>query len=259
MDVELTNDYTVAERDLREYGYCLLGSVLPVAQLRELQDRVMEVAEQERAGGTAYIYDKDSQRLFSLHNKGKIFLDIIQHPVVLQLMESVLGYNFLLSSSSGNIAGPGGDPMDLHADQTFVRPPWPPYALVANSMWMIDDFTSENGATRLVPASHLLGRQPSYSAGEGDTPTVPVCGPAGSVMVFDGRLWHQTGANVTESEYRRGVLNYYCRGFVRQQQNFFLEMGPDVIEAAGPTLRRLFGWENYFSLGLHDGLPQQPS
>lgn len=259
MTVELTRDYATAERDLREHGYCLLESLLPDEKLQELRSRLAEVVEQERRDGTAYLYDKDSQRVFSLHNKGDVFLETIEHPVVLRLMESILGYNFLLSSSHANIAGPGGDPMDLHADQTFVPPPWPSYALVANSMWMIDEFTPENGATRLVPNTHLLGRQPSYAAGEGDTPATPVCAPAGSVMVFDGRLWHQTGPNTTANEHRRGILNYYCRGFVRQQQNFFMELNSAVLESAGPTMKRLLGWDNYFSLGLHDGLPEQPS
>jgi ectoine hydroxylase-related dioxygenase (phytanoyl-CoA dioxygenase family) len=124
---------------------------------------------------------------------------------------------------------------------------------------MLDEFTAENGGTRLVPDSHLLGRQPWYASGEGNTATIPTCAPAGSVMIFDGRLWHQTGANVTKDQYRHGILNYYCRGFIRQQQNFFLELESEVIEQASPTLRRLLGWENYFSLGLHDGLPQQPT
>jgi ectoine hydroxylase-related dioxygenase (phytanoyl-CoA dioxygenase family) len=257
--VRLTTDTAAAERDLREHGYCLLESVLSAVELHALRERLTALAAQEREDGSAFVYDNDSQRVFSLHKKGREFLEIIEHPIVLSLMETVLGFNFLLSSSHANIAGPGGDPMHLHADQTFVPAPWPPYALVANSMWMLDDFTPENGATRLVPGSHLLGRQPSYVEGEDDTVTVPVCAPAGSVMIFDGRLWHQTGANVTKDEFRHGILNYYCRGFIRQQQNFFLELQPEVFRSASPVFRRLLGWENYFSLGLHDGLPELPS
>ncbi len=123
MTVELTKDYATAERDLREHGYCLLESVLPAAQLTGLRDRVAELAEQERRDSTAYVYDKDSQRIFSLHAKGGVFPDIIEHPIMLRLMESILGYNFLLPSSHANIAGPGGERMDLHADQTFAPPP----------------------------------------------------------------------------------------------------------------------------------------
>ncbi len=70
-------------------------------------------------------------------------------------------------------------------------------------MWMIDAFTAENGATWLVPGTHLRGRQPSCTAGEGDTPSVPVRAPADSVMIFDGLLWHQTGTNKIVDEHRR--------------------------------------------------------
>ena len=110
-----------------------------------------------------------------------------------------------------------------------------------------------NGATRVVPGSHLLGHGPDY----GNLPeTVPVTGPAGTVMVFDGRLWHQTGPNTTAGERRHGVLAYYCRPFMRQQENWFVSLKPEVLDRATPTLRHLLGWDHYFSLGMIDGMPR---
>ncbi|MEU3752587.1 phytanoyl-CoA dioxygenase family protein [Streptomyces olivoreticuli] len=254
MDATLTNDVEKASRDLVEAGYCLVECPLPTAAFEKLRGRLREVAEQERENGTAFLYDGGNQRVFSLLNKGEEFERNVQDPTVMLLMEEILGFGFLLSSTHANIAGPGGSRMHLHADQTFARPPWPPYPLVANSMWMLDDFTEDNGATRLVPGSHLLDRQPDYDRGEGNTESVAVCAPAGSVMIFDGRLWHQTGANTTDRP-RHGILNYYCRGYVRQQQNFFSGLREDVATRATPELRRLLGYENYFSLGMTDGLP----
>jgi ectoine hydroxylase-related dioxygenase (phytanoyl-CoA dioxygenase family) len=253
MPANLTRNKLKAAEDLREYGYCLLECPISRQEFKQLRERLVEVAEKERKDGSAYLYDGGNQRVFSLLNKGEEFERSVREPTVLELMEEVLGFNFLLSSTHANIAGPGGASMHVHADQTFARPPWPPYALVANSMWMLDDFTEDNGATRLVPGSHLLGRQPDYGRGEGNVETIPVCAPAGSVMIFDGRLWHQTGANVTDRP-RHGILNYYCRGYVRQQQNFFVGLKPEVLERSDPRMRRLLGFENYFSLGLADGL-----
>ncbi|MFF1509650.1 phytanoyl-CoA dioxygenase family protein [Streptomyces sp. NPDC058326] len=253
MSANLTSNRLKAAEDLQEYGYCLLECPVSETEFRKLRKRLVDVARQEREDGGAFLYDGGNQRVFSLLNKGEEFERSVRDPVVLELMEEVLGFNFLLSSTHANIAGPGGASMNIHADQTFARPPWPPYALVANSMWMLDDFTEDNGATRLVPGSHLLGRQPDYDRGEGDVETIAARAPAGSVMIFDGRLWHQTGANVTDRP-RHGILNYYCRGYVRQQQNFFAGLKPEVVERSDARMRRLLGFENYFALGLADGL-----
>jgi len=254
MTATLTEDLDQARFDLQEWGYCLLENPLKNAEFADLRDRLLTVARQERGNGSAFLYDGGNQRVFSLHNKGLEFEHLVQEPTVLEVMEHVLGFNFLLSSTHANIAGPGGASMNVHADQTFARPPWPPYALVANSMWMLDDFTPDNGATRIVPGSHKWGRQPDYDLGEGDTLTEQACAPAGSVMVFDGRLWHQTGANISEAP-RHGILNYYCRGYVRQQQNFSAGLDAEVAKRATPVMQRLLGLENYFSLGISDGLP----
>ena len=252
----IAKDADQARDQLAEDGFCLLPNPLSPADFDALRDRLIELAEQERQDGTAFLYDGGNQRVFGLLNKGTVFEQIVQHPAVCEVVEQLLGYNFLLSSVHANIAGPGGAPMNLHPDQTFARMPWPPYPFVANSMWMLDDFTEENGATRVMPGTHLLGRPPDYAAGEGDAETVPVCGPAGTVMVFDGRLWHQTGANRTEDQLRHGILCYYCRGYIRQQENPFVSVLPEVHERATPVLRRLLGWEVYQgALGQTNGLP----
>ena len=186
-----------------------------------------------------------------------MFEELAQDPLVCRFMAHLLDADFLLSNIDANIAGPGGTPMFLHADQSFVPNPWPPYPLVANAMWMLDDFTADNGATRIVPGSHRRGRGPDYGTDDPVSETVPVCAPAGTVMVFEGRLWHQTGANVTASERRHGILAYYCRPFMRQQENFFVSLRPEVLERATPFLRHLLGWEHYFSLGMIDGMPRE--
>jgi hypothetical protein len=135
MSVYLTSDLSVAENDLREHGYCLIESVLSREEINSVRERVLAIAAQERQDGTAYIYDNDSQRVFSLHNKGQEFIDLIEHPVVLKIMESALGYNFLLSSSHANIAEQHVDAGRVHRrerrHQAGSRQPSPrPAALV---------------------------------------------------------------------------------------------------------------------------------
>jgi ectoine hydroxylase-related dioxygenase (phytanoyl-CoA dioxygenase family) len=255
MSAVLTTDYKKAKADINEHGYCLIEGALPPDALATARARIVEFADAEIADGTDYIYDNGAnQRVWTLLNKGEIFEERAQDPLILRIMEHILGFDLLLSNIDANIAGPGGTPMFMHADQSFVPPPWPWYAMVANVMWMLDDFTPENGATRIVPGSHRLDHGPDWSNLPG---TEPVCGPAGTAFVFDGRLWHQTGANTTKDVRRHGILAYYCRPFIRQQENWFVSLKPEVLERATPTLRHLLGWDHYLSLGMIDGMPRE--
>jgi ectoine hydroxylase-related dioxygenase (phytanoyl-CoA dioxygenase family) len=250
-----TTDLTRARDDLAAHGYCLIDGLLSPDRVTRLRARLEELAEAEIAAGTDYVYEGGAnQRVWTLLNKGDEFVELALDPTALELMEHLLGEEVLLSNIDANIAGPGGKPMFLHADQSFVPTPWPPFPLVANIMWMLTDFTPDNGATRVTPGSHLSGEAPPLTVA--DDLTVPVCGPAGTAMVFDGRLWHQTGANTTEGDRRYGILAYYCRPFMRQQENWFLSLDPAVLERWGPPLRGLLGYHNYLSLGMIDGMPR---
>jgi len=252
-------DRDQAKADLATHGFCLLEGALSPDRVVSLRARIMELAEQEIADGTDYVYERGAnQRVWSLLRKDEMFIELAAEPVVMQLMEHLLGFNFLLSNIDVNIAGPGGQPMFMHADPSFLPPPWPLCPIVANVMWMLDYFTPENGATRIVPGTHQLGRGPDYSPEDMSRPTVSVVAPAGTAMVFEGRLWHQTGANTTANERRAGILAYYCRPFVRQQENFFASLPPEVLERtkADPTMRQLIGWDHYLSLGMIDGMPR---
>src|SRR4051794_22299012 len=200
-------DITQARADLAEHGFCLLEGALSSEQVAALRARVMELAAQEVADGTDYVYEGGAnQRVWSLLRKDDLFVQLACDSPVWPLMEHVLGFGFLLSNIDVNIAGPSGQPMFLHADQSFMPPPWPPYPIVANVMWMLDDFTPDNGATRIVPGSHVLGRGPDYGPEDMARPTVPRCGPPGPAGGFEGGRWRQTGAHTTADPRRGGRL-----------------------------------------------------
>ena len=217
--------------------------------------RIVALAAAEVADGTDYVYeDGANQRVWTLLNKGDEFVDLALDPTVTELMNHLLGFGFLLSNIDANIAGPGGKPMFLHADQSFAPPPWPPWPMVANAMWMLDDFTAENGATR------VRAGQPPPGRGADPDPrghASPRRSPARRA-----RSWCSTAGCGTRpaptspvSERRHGILAYYCRPFIRQQENWFLSIDPAVLERR-PELRGLLGYEQYLSLGMVDGMPR---
>ncbi|HEV2530096.1 phytanoyl-CoA dioxygenase family protein [Phenylobacterium sp.] len=254
-----TTDLDRARRDLDEQGYCIVPGVLSRAEIAALKDRLIEQAAGERARGLAF-HDggaaRPNQRVWMLLNKGKVFRDLMLHPMVEALMGHLLGPDFLVSSFTANIAHPGGEPMVLHTDQGYVGF-WTPKPVVANIAWMLDDFSDENGGTRLVPGSHLnSAATPRSSAYAPDEPanmptledTVGAAGPAGSILAFDGRIWHGTGANRTDKP-RHALLSYHCRPFVRQQENMVLGLDPTIREAERPALLNRLGWATWAGLG----------
>jgi ectoine hydroxylase-related dioxygenase (phytanoyl-CoA dioxygenase family) len=234
--------------DLDEHGYAIVADALDADRLRSVRRRLADQAEGETASGMAY---RDSggcnQRVWNLPNKGDVFLDLLRHPLYVEAMDRILGRGWLVSSSTANIAGTGGSPMYLHADQGYVPAPFPPRPLVANCGWLLDDFTDANGGTRVVPGSHLLGRGPTAEEST-STETVAVEGPAGSALLFDGRLWHGTGANHTPAA-RHVILNYACVPWLRQQENFTVSLSPAVLARCDDELLGRFGFRVRGTLG----------
>src|SRR5512146_2915662 len=258
-----------AKRDLDAKGYCIIENVLSRAEIAALKTRLVEQAEGERARGVAF-HDggpsRPNQRVWMLVNKGRVFRDLMLHPIIEALMGHLLGPDFLLSSFTANIAHPGGEPMVLHTDQGYVGF-WTPKPVVANIAWMLDDFSDANGGTRLVPGSHLdsaaTPRSSAYVPDEtANLPTledtVAAEGPAGSVLCFDGRMWHGTGANRTDRP-RHGLLSYHCRPFIRQQENFALGLDPAIRAAERPALLNRLGFATWAGLGrVESPRPAQP-
>ncbi|OZE13444.1 hypothetical protein CH249_01410 [Rhodococcus sp. 05-2255-3B1] len=243
------NRGTAAE-DLRTFGYCVVADVLNDDRVHELKSRIRDVAEAEQSNGSAWT-SNGNQKVFNLINQGSIFLDLVEHPIAIDFACQQLGPDPLLSSLVANIARPGNKQQQLHADQQYVPDPWP-NVFSMNIVWALDDFTEENGATVVVPGSHRDGRAPYSGAG----PLQSITGPAGSMVVLDGRVWHAAGANRTASQYRTAVLAHYCAPYIRQQENVFRSIDPEVRRKLTPTQRKLLGYDIWSGLGVVNGTPR---
>ncbi|MHB8383053.1 MAG: phytanoyl-CoA dioxygenase family protein [Candidatus Binataceae bacterium] len=248
----LTRDLAQAKRDLDTVGYCLVAGALGPAELRALRERLIEQASAEaeigratRDGGPG----SPNQRVWNLINKGQVFRDLILHPLVDAIMPHLLGNEFILSSLTANIAGPGGVPMYLHRDQGYM-PFHTPIPVVANIAWMLDDFTSANGGTRLVPRSHLSAAPLGNPLDTAQT--IAAQGPAGLAMIFDGRIFHGTGPNSTQSP-RRVLLSYFARPFMRAQENPFLSLDGEVERSLSDQLKARLGYKVWGTLGGVEG------
>ena len=251
----ITNDLEQAERDLREHGLCLVAGVLDDDTIARVHDELYAAAASDRARGRErkfgldYEHDDTNQRVWNVLSRNPVFVDLAEHPAALRLVKSVLGWPALLGNLSANITGPGGGEMVLHADQIFVPEPWPADAQGCNVAWCVDDFTADNGATCVVPGSHLLRRLPQPDE---HVDAVPLVAPAGTMVVFESRLWHRTGFNRTANQRRAGIFGWYTRPIYRAQENWFLSLDPMVRRYASDDLLVLFGFRTE-GLGLVNG------
>ena len=144
--------------------------------------------------------------------------------------------------------GPGARTQVLHREEdSFTFFPVPRPNLIVASMWAISDFRTDNGATLIVPGSH---KWPEDRLAK-DEEIIQAEMPAGSVLYWLGGTLHGAGAN-TATDWRYGVILTYSVGWVRQEENQYLDVPEARLKELSPELRKLIGFEMYDALGFHD-------
>ncbi len=239
----------VAEHVLRigEQGFSVIEDAIEPDLVDELND-TLDRLERELAvtpAGNSF-EGHDTLRVYNLLVHGDVFARVPTHANVLPVVEGVLDPGCLLSSLSSIAIGPGETAQPIHADDQLIPLPKPHPPVVCNTMWALTDFTEPNGATRLVPGTHL---QDSPDFGR-HYDSVPAAMGKGSVLVWHGSLWHGGGANATD-ERRVGIACNYCAGYVRQQENQQLGIPRAVAERFDERLARLCGYGIYSGLIGH--------
>lgn len=181
----------------------------------------------------------DTQRLYAVIEKTFICNPLVEHPLVLALLDRVLEPNYLLSQLQAINILPGEAAQPLHHDDAFYPWPRPRPPLGAATIMAIDDFTAENGATVVLPGSHLWSdRVPD----EADLArAIPAVMPKGSVLLFLGTLWHGGGANRSAAG-RLCVTAQYCAPWCRQQENFSLSVSRERVKQCSEHIRRMLGY-----------------
>jgi hypothetical protein len=229
-------------RRLQDDGFVVLPDFMPPALVDELRGRIaeLEALEGERAG-SEFKHEPGAMRLANCVDKGEVFERCISMPAILDAVGTVLGPDFKLSSLNVRTALPmNGVSQPLHCDMGALpdaRGYW-----VCNCIWMLDDFTPENGPTRAVPGTHKSGRMPDRPQ-EAHPQEVHITGSAGTVVVMNAHLWHG-GLDNRTVQGRRALHSFYCRADKPQQQYQKRLLRAETQARLSPELRRLLALDD---------------
>jgi ectoine hydroxylase-related dioxygenase (phytanoyl-CoA dioxygenase family) len=228
---QLDADLAALKRD----GYVVMTGLLSREECDELRGRLAPLLDQ--TGRNAFEGHR-TQRIYSVLEKTRAVDRLVDHPRVLAMLDRLLLANYLLSQLQVINIRPGEDAQLLHADDGMYPVARPRQELSAATIWAIDEFTEDNGATVLVPGSHLWpdGRTPTDA-----DPRRSAVMPAGSCVLFLGTLWHGGGANRSTAP-RLAATAQYCQPWLRTQEAFTLSTSTDVVREVSEDIRRMLGY-----------------
>lgn len=187
--------------------------------------------------------------------------ELVAHPRVMEIADAILlahCQNYRIGSLTGIEIHPGETEQYLHTDDAIYPLRIPGMQLQISAMWALNDFTVENGATRVVPGSHVeqdpdkyYNREshPDRAAGVEDQ-VVQAVMPKGSLLLYLGTTWHGGGANRSNRP-RAGLINTYALGWLRQEENMYLQVSREVANKHSELIRRLLGYQKHRTLGSY--------
>lgn len=180
-----------------------------------------------------------SERVYALLNKAPSVAKIIEHPTILPILDALLPPGFLLSAALAIDVHPGETPQPLHIDDNAGNLPYrrPRAHFGVSTIWALDDFTADNGATEIVAGSHRWPEERQATEAE----ITKVLMPAGSVIVFLGTLLHRGGANRSSTD-RLAITPQYCMPGLRQIENMTLAVPPSVAAQYSSRVQELLGY-----------------
>lgn len=226
--------------EVEENGYFILHNLIS----KDVVDAIRNESEPFlKFDGRTEFEGHKTRRIYSVIEKTYACNPVVEHPLVMALLDRIFQPNYLLSQLQVINVMPGEIRQPLHHDDGFYPIARPRKPIGAALIWALDDFTYENGATLVYPKSHLWGDVPPSQIDV--SKMVPAVMPSGSAVFFLGTTWHCAGANTTDKP-RLAATTQYCEPWARQQENYSLAISRERAKGCSETIQKLLGYSMQF-------------
>ena len=228
-------------RAIDEQGYVVVPDWLDAERTRRLRDDLRRDVNPVRE---LLPPDRMTVRAHNLLAKTRCVDDLVCDLRMLALVQGVLGDRVQISAAVLFDLLPDAKAQPLHQDDSLWPIPRPHRAFLMNTVIAVEDFTKANGATHLVPGSHLWHDQPVRQPPEVETVQIEM--KAGSLVGWTGAMWHGGGANTTQ-ESRMAVNLNFNLAFLRQQENQYIGVPREEVAKMPRRLQRVLGYQGGYS------------
>lgn len=233
---------------LKEHGYVIIDELVSPEVMDKVAAEMAPHIDTTPRGEDNFLGFK-TQRTGAMIYRSETSRDLIMHPLVIGTAAKHLSQasTFQLHLTQVITVNPGSPAQVLHRDELawdFFNFPQD-YEVQCNTLWAMTDYTADNGATRIVPGSHLEGGKQKYPPEAG----IPAVMKKGSVLLYTGKIYHAAGENKSD-QVRQAINITYAVGWVRQEENQYLSTPPEVARTLPDDLLKLMGYQcGCFAMG----------
>ena len=228
----------LTEEIIRGKGYVVLPDLLSLKETTEARNTILELARQEKQNGKLVVQGK-KERLYGLIYKSEVFAKLVQDELILSIIEAILGEDIILGGFSAHILNPGSKRMGIHVDYPYwaMSSPFPRYPILEiQVIWMMEDFTADNGAPLFAAGTQNLATKPDKRKFE--RTAEKITGTAGTAIFSHGLCWHDTSLNKSDRP-RVSLLANYTPQYVHPLENNLFDFQPEASENFSPKLKKL--------------------
>ncbi|BAZ45920.1 hypothetical protein NIES4102_29480 [Chondrocystis sp. NIES-4102] len=216
-------------------GYILLPNLISCQEATAARNLIFDL----QAKTDKSLVKGAKSRIYGLLYQGDIFTKLIENELVNSIIEAVLGEDIILGGFSAHILYPGASRMGIHVDYPYwaMSSPFPKYPILeVQVIWMLEDFTADNGAPLFAPGTQNLAIQPDLEKFE--KTAEKITGEAGTAIISHGLCWHDTSVNNSDRP-RVSLLGNYTPQYIHPLENNLFKYQQQTLENSSPRLKKL--------------------